>query len=135
MKILTLYKKLLNIAVSEFGTVIEAGEILYTQGNVPGKLRLYLCDCSYIDIYYSMKGKYSYHRNNRLVSNKIYRHDNAPHQKWKNISTFPKHFHNGSEDIVVQSNISENPEIALREFLVFVLKHIQTKQPNGKEGS
>jgi hypothetical protein len=135
MKILTLYKKLLNIAVSEFGTVIEAGEILYTQGNVPGKLRLYLCDCSYIDIYYSMKGKYSYHWNNRLVSNKIYRHDNAPHQKWKNISTFPKHFHNGSEDIVVQSNISENPEIALREFLVFVLKHIQTKQPNGKEGS
>jgi hypothetical protein len=77
MKILTLYRKLLNIAVSEFGTVIESGE--------------------------------------------------------KHISTFPKHFHNGSEDIVVQSHISENPEIALREFLSFVVKHIQTKQPNGRE--
>jgi hypothetical protein len=66
---------------------------------------------------------------------KIYRHNNAPHQKWKYISTFPKHFHNGSEDIVVQSHISENPEIALREFLSFVVKHIQMKQPNGREKS
>ena len=127
MKILALYRKLLNTAVTEFGAIVESGEIFYAYGEVPLKLRLYLCDCSYIDIYYSIKGKYSYHWNNRLVSNKIYRHDNAPHHKWQHISTFPKHFHKGSEENVVQSHISENPELALREFLSFVKKRIQTK--------
>ncbi len=135
MKILKLYKKLLNIAVTEFGTVIESGEIFYTHGKVPWKLRLYLCDCSYIDIYYSIKGKYSYHWNNRPVSNKIYRNNNAPHKKWKYISTFPKHFHNGSEETVVESHISEDPELALREFLSFVVKHMKKKQPDGRERS
>lgn len=50
----------------------------------------------------------------------LYRHDNAPHGKWRAVSTFPKHFHDGSEDRVEESQISDNPEQALREFLSFV---------------
>jgi hypothetical protein len=123
-KILELYKKLLNIATTEFKTVIETGKILYSQSEEPWKLRLYLCDDSFIDIYYSIKGKYSYHWDRRLTTNKIYRHDNAPHEKWRDIPTFPKHFHNGSEDIVTSSHISDNPELALKEFLSFVVTHI-----------
>ncbi len=56
----------------------------------------------------------------RLTSNKIYRHDIAPHEKWRDVPTFPKHFHNGSEDVVVSSNIDDNPELAVKEFLRFV---------------
>jgi hypothetical protein len=48
------------------------------------------------------------------------RHDNIPHAKWKFVKTFPKHFHNGSEENVIESNISDNPEKAIREFLKFV---------------
>jgi hypothetical protein len=44
--------------------------------------------------------------------------------RWKDISTFPKHFHNGSEDIVISSHISDDPEFAVREFLNFAAKHI-----------
>ena len=99
MKILSLYSKLLDIAVTEFKTIVESGEIFYSHNSTePWKLRLYLCDGSLIDIYYSTQGKYSYHWDRRLVTPEIYRHDNAPHQRWKDISTFPKHFHNGSED-------------------------------------
>lgn len=126
-KISELYKKLLNIATSEFKTVVESGKILYSQSEEPWKLRLYLYDNSFTDIYYSIKGKYSYHWDRRLTSNKIYRHDNAPHEKWKDIPTFPKHFHNGSDDIVVSSHISDNPESALREFLRFVVVNIVKK--------
>lgn len=50
----------------------------------------------------------------------LYRHDNAPHGKWRAVSTFPKHFHDGSEDRVEESQISDNPEQAPREFLSFV---------------
>jgi hypothetical protein len=123
-KILELYTNLLNIATTEFRTVVESGKILYSQSKEPWKLRLYICDDSFIDIYYSVKGKYSYHRDRRFTFNKIYRHDNAPHKKWRNISTFPKHFHDSSEDIVVSSHISDFPELALREFLRFVVRHI-----------
>lgn len=123
-KILRLYKNLLDIATSEFKTIIESGEIFYSQSKEPWKLRLYLCDGSFTDIYFSVKGKYSYHWDRRLVNNKIYRHDNAPHQRWKDLSTFPKHFHNGSEEVVVLSHISDDPESALRDFLSFVVKHM-----------
>jgi hypothetical protein len=120
MKISELYKKILDIAVSEFKAVVESGQILYSQSEEPWKLRLYLYDDSFIDIYYSVKGKYSYHWDRRLTSNKIYRHDNAPHERWRDVPTFPKHFHNGSEDVVVSSNIDDNPELAVKEFLKFV---------------
>ena len=93
MKILRLYKSLLDIATTEFVTVVESGEIFYSQGMEPWKVRLYLCDGSIVDIYYSVKGKYSYHWDRRLITHEIFRHDNAPHQRWKYISSFPKHFH------------------------------------------
>lgn len=123
-KILRLYRNLLDIATTEFRVIIESGEIFYSQSKEPWKLRLYLCDGSFMDIYYSTNGKYSYHWDRRLMSNKIYRHDNAPHQRWRDISTFPKHFHNGSEDAAVASYISDNPELALKEFLNFAIKHV-----------
>lgn len=123
-KISELYKKLLNIAISEFKTVVDSGKVLYSQSEEQWKVRLYLCDGSFMDIYYSTKDKYSYHWDRRLTSHKIYRHDNAPHKKWQDIPTFPKHFHNGSEEIVASSNISDDPESALREFLRYVIKHI-----------
>ena len=123
-KILRLYRNLLEIAVSEFKTVVESGEILYSQSDEPWKLRLYLCDGSLIDIHFSIRGKYSFHWDRRLTLNKIYRHDNAPHHRWKDIVTFPKHFHNGSEDIVVPSHIPDDPESALREVLSFAVKKI-----------
>lgn len=123
-KILRLYRNLLDIATTEFKVIVESGEILYSQSKEPWKLRLYLCEGSFMDIYYSTNNKYSYHWDRRLTSNEIYRHDNAPHQRWKDIPTFPKHFHNGSEDTAVASYISDKPEFALKEFLNFAIKRI-----------
>ncbi|GAB4407626.1 MAG: hypothetical protein OHK0032_02980 [Thermodesulfovibrionales bacterium] len=120
-KIWTLYSRLLKIATDEYGSIIESGEIFHSSlTNNALKLRLYLYEESFIDIYYSQKGRYSYHWNRLLTHNEIYRYDNAPHIKWKSIQTFPKHFHNGSEENVVSSELSDNPEEALREFLDFV---------------
>jgi hypothetical protein len=36
------------------------------------------------------------------------------------VATFPKHFHDGSEEQVIESHLSEEPEQALRQFLAFV---------------
>jgi hypothetical protein len=36
------------------------------------------------------------------------------------VRTYPKHFHDGREDNVEESHISDIPETGLREFLSFV---------------
>jgi hypothetical protein len=50
----------------------------------------------------------------------MYRHDNFPDINWQSVSTYPKHFHNGSQDAVEESYMDDNPGISLRQFMEFV---------------
>lgn len=86
------------------------------------ELRIFLHDGSFIDAWFSLKldKRYSYHWERRAIDGTIYRHDNAPHAAWNGVATFPNHFHDGAEDVVVESHISNAPDAALREFLLFV---------------
>lgn len=118
-------ERLRDIAEIEFSNIVEDVIIGLNE------LRIILVDGSFIDIWFSLKLKerYSYHWERKFIDGSIYRHDNAPHLRWKDIPTFPKHFHNGSEEIVDSSDISDNPELALREFMMFVAKHIKKEPP------
>jgi len=118
-------KKLKEIAEIEFSDIVE--DVYITDVN---ELRIFLVDGSFIDIWYSLKlkNRYSYHWERKHINGSIYRHDNAPHQRWNYVSTFPKHFHNKKEEIVEESYISEDPTEALREFLTFVKKILKTKE-------
>lgn len=90
-----------------------------------------LIDSSYIDTWYSLSGEYSFHWEQRNIRNNILRHDNAPHKKWRRIKTFPKHCHDEVQDNVIESNLSDKPEQALREFLIIVRnKLIKIKRNN-----
>jgi hypothetical protein len=86
-----------------------------------GKLRLHLSDGSYIDVWFSrsIPGRYAYHWERRHVDGSIYRHDNRPHASLTDMKTFPKHFHDGSDDNMVESHLSDDPRDALRSFLEF----------------
>lgn len=90
------------------------------------ELRVILTDGSFVDVWFSLKlqGRYSFHWERRALDGKIYRHDNSPHRRWESVATFPRHFHDGSETNVSESQISEIPEDALREFLAFVRARI-----------
>lgn len=55
-----------------------------------------------------------------MVDDTVYRHDNLPDKEARNLSTFPKHFHEGSEENIRESRISDDPERAIRQFLTFV---------------
>jgi len=111
-----LNQKLSEIAEVEFSDIVEFAE------DIEEKLRIYLKDGSYIDIWFSRKieGRYAYHWERRHVDGTVYRHDNIPHKKWRYVKTFPKHFHNGSEYNVCDSSISNEPVEAIRGFLGFV---------------
>ena len=118
-------ERLKNIAEIEFAEIVE--DVILTDLN---ELRIVIVDGSFIDVWFSLKlqGKCSYHWEKRFIDGTVFRHDNAPHARWKGISTFPKHFHDGSEEKVIPSHISDDPESALREFLSFVQTRIKKEE-------
>jgi len=83
-------------------------------------------DDSFIDVWFSLKvsGRFSYHWERRHVDGIMFRHDNFPDTNWKIISTFPKHYHNRSQDAVEESNIDDDPFLALRQFMDFARSHL-----------
>ncbi len=125
MPISKTYKSLRAIAQREFGDILVSVQTGSLPTGVPLNFRLDIVDGSLLDIFISVSGRYSYHWERRSISaNDFYRHDNAPHKKWESLATFPKHFHNGSESNVVESHISNSPEDAMREFLMFVRRKL-----------
>ena len=79
-----------------------------------------IIDKTFIDIWCSLDGEYSFHWEQREVRDTIYRHDNAPHKKYEHIKTYPKRCHNGKQNNVIESYISDIPERAIRDFLEIV---------------
>ncbi len=121
MSILQIYEELEAIALAEFADVIVSSQIMTLPTSDPLKLRLDVADGSFLDVFVSPTGRYSYHWERRLTPfGDLYRHDNAPYNSWKGISTFPKHFHDGNERKVRDSDLSDRPDVAIREFLAFV---------------
>ena len=108
-----IYEDLKRIAEIEFAEMVDFAEFL------DYKLRIYFKDQSFADIWFSrkIKGRFSYHWEK---GSEVFRHDNMPHPQWNRVSTFPKHFHNGDQENVVESCLSDDPPKALREFLGFV---------------
>ena len=120
MDIWKVYENQRDHILKRFQDIVLHTDVIRSENGFPLKLRLYIIDGSVADVFYSSKGRYSYHWERRPFNGTIYRHDNAPHHKWKNIRTFPKHFHNGQDHNVSESFISDDPIIAVGEFLSFV---------------
>jgi len=115
-----LYSKLAQIALSEFADIVIDTLIF------EGKLRIFLKDDSFIDIWLSIKkrGVYAYHWERRSVDGTIYQYDNLPDPRAKKLKTYPKHFHFKIEENIIESEINDIPEEAIKTVLEFVRKII-----------
>lgn len=122
--ILSVYNSLLELVDNEFKDVCEDADITFSFTGRAQKVRIYLIDNTIVDVWLSLDGRYSYHWSNKGVRDYVLRHDNAPHEKWKDVSTFPKHCHEGSESNVILSTIPDDPNNALRYFLQQVKEKI-----------
>jgi hypothetical protein len=119
----TLYERILEIVEKEFTDIITGYKLM------ENKLRLMLIDNSYIDVWYSRKGPFfAYHWERRMIDGTIYRHNNIADPKARTLKTFPKHFHEGDDEAVKESRISDKPEEAIREFLEFAREKIKGKK-------
>jgi len=72
---------------------------------VETKLRIILIDDGFVDVWLSKRltSRFGFHWEHK-VAGLSYRYDNFPDIKWRNVSTFPYHFHNGSQNNVVDSS-------------------------------
>ncbi|MBS3742439.1 MAG: hypothetical protein KGY74_09995 [Candidatus Cloacimonetes bacterium] len=110
-------REIKSIIEIDFRDIID--RIIITEIN---EMRIFLKDDTFIDIWYSLKLKdrFSYHWERKFKDGTIYRHDNIPHNSWRKVETFPKHFHKDNEKEVTESYIHSDPETGIREFLRFV---------------
>jgi hypothetical protein len=122
--ILSVYNSLIELVNDELKDICEDAVIMFSTTGRAQKVRIYLIDNTIVDIWISRDGRYSYHWSNKGVRDYVLRHDNAPHEKWKTVSTFPKHCHDGSESNVVSSKIPDDPIAALKYFLQRVKEKI-----------
>jgi hypothetical protein len=122
------YKRIKSNVELRFSDILKSAELIQGTAGRIRKLRLYLIDNTFVDIWYSPDGSYSYHWEQRSIRNDIYRHDNAPHKKWRSVSTFPKHCHDGNQQNVTESFLPDNSENAVEEFLRLVRERMINKQ-------
>ena len=94
--ILSVYNSLLELVHKEFKDICEDANIMFSSTGRAQKVRIHLIDNTIVDVWLSRDGRYSYHWSNKGVRDYVLRHDNAPHEKWNTVSTFPKHRHEGS---------------------------------------
>ena len=87
---------------------VEFLDIVQSTAIIENKLRVTLIDGSYIDFWWSeeLSGRFAYHWERIRIDGTVYRHD----LRWRTVDSFPKHFHSGTQQTVIESNISDNPE-------------------------
>ena len=115
---LSLYRSLIERAQDAFGDLVVDSLLVGGSRSSPNKLRLVLCDSSYLDVWLSLDGDYAFHWEHRRISGRMYRWDNAPHHP--HVATFPQHLHAGDEATVLESEISADPEVALCQVLEYI---------------
>lgn len=60
-----LYKSISDTSLNEYPDIVEDAQIHHTPSGAPAKLRIHIVDGSYLDIWFSVSGKYSYTGNAR----------------------------------------------------------------------
>ena len=119
-----LYNKLKTIAESEFKEIVVSVKILGKRTIGSAKLRIFFKDQTFLDIWLSPSGKYSYHWEQRAQRGIVYRHDNAP--DFPRIKTHPQHLHDGNEKNIQPSYIDTNPTIAIKQVLTIIKQKLET---------
>ncbi len=128
MRTSEIYEAQQAIALLEFPDIVVRAEISRLQSGETLKLRLFLSDDSFVEVHASATGRYSYHWERRLSGRSdIYRFDNAPHHCWQHVSTYPHHFHDGSEEMATESPLSTDPQEGLRVVCRFVREKLRSE--------
>ncbi|MCD6472907.1 hypothetical protein J7K55_07345 [Candidatus Aerophobetes bacterium] len=113
-------EELARIAEIEFSDIVDNTEKIDT------KLRIILIKDGFVDVWLSkkLKGRFGFHWEQESTG-LSYRYDNFPNTMWKRISTYPYHFHNGSQNDVIDSScFPKDIKEGFRGFMKYVRSKI-----------
>lgn len=101
---------------------VEFADIVKDIHQIEYKLRVVLINDSFVDVHLSQKlsDRFGFHWECMDVKATIYRYDNFPDKRWQTVSTYPHHFHNGSQDSVEALPFPLSPIEGFRAFMEFV---------------
>lgn len=116
--------KLSSLALNDFKDIVISTRLVGGKASSPNKLRIYFFDESFLDVWLSNDGDYSYHWEHRAQRGLLHRWDNAPDHS--ELNTFPEHFHDGSQKNVEESKLSPDPEKAINHVLNFIRNNLKT---------
>lgn len=104
---------LARIAEVEFADIVDSTQMMET------KMRIMLVEGGFVDVWLSRKleGRFGFHWEYKAAG-QSYRCDNFPNTSWKRLSTYPYHFHNGSQDNVIDSSYFERDIMQARKTLM-----------------
>jgi hypothetical protein len=101
------YRKISYTRLNEYPDIVADAQINHASSGAHAKIKIHIVDESYLGVWLSRSGKYSYNWERRHLQGQMHRHNNAPHPKWRHVQTFPKHYHKGSDDRVWESYIPD----------------------------
>lgn len=109
----------------------DYADIVVGTGYDDESARVHLQDGSFIEVWLygeeDLMERYAFHWERRHVDGSIFRHDNAPHMRWRAVETFPRHFHLETEANVVESHMPDDPLAASRYFLGFIREFLKKR--------
>lgn len=73
---------------------VEFNAIIIDSQSLGDKLRFFLVDESYIDVWLSRKlnNRFGFHWERQHIDETLYRYDNFPDTDWHLVATYPYHF-------------------------------------------
>lgn len=105
---------------------VEFGSVVIDSQSMGEKLRLFVSDGSYVDLWLSRRlhERFGFHWERRHLDGTFYRYDDFPNTAWRDVPTYPRHFHDGSQDMVIAAPFVADLLAGFREFMRFVAANI-----------
>jgi len=106
---------------------IEFADIIAGTMFIDHKLRIFLTDSSFIDVNLSQRlpDKFGFHWERMNKTGEVFRYDNFPDPSWKNVSTYPYHFHNSTQEAVEATPFPLDVIKGFRAFMEFVRNKVR----------
>jgi len=127
------FLKIEKLLIERFGDLVE--DILYL--NKGAKMRVLLSlgkEPAFIDIYVSPLSNSAYSFHLQLPDGRVYRLDTYPgEERAKKLPTYPVHFHNGSQDSVIEPPFEVEGDFLkdFDSFLSFIRRKITEDRARG----
>jgi len=76
------YRRLAQLTITDFSDIVQGTK------EIEGKLRIFMLDGSFVDVWLSekKKGVYAFHWERRAIDGTIYRHNNLPDRDAKRLN-------------------------------------------------